>query len=133
MTTPMIPDFIIDMFENEIRKVMNDALTVVAKEYNLDLQQIRRKVEKKIEMKLEIVPDTYETVKITKLKPRKIPDPESRCLARVKKDNIICQCSFQAADGAGKQFCTRHLTKMRYGTINDPPIKETRKRYTKVY
>ena len=128
----MIPDFIIDMFENEIRKVTNDVLEAVASKFKLDISLVKTYVEKHIQMNLQIVPDTYETIKITKIKPRPLPDDAVRCIARVKKTGIICQCTFQCITG-NKHLCSRHTNKMLYGTINDPPVEEKRRRYTKLY
>ena len=88
MTTPMIPDYIITLYENEIRKVVRSVLTVVSEDYNLNLKELEAKASNII--RLELIPEEFENISITKKKGNIKIDDANRCIARMKKKWNIC-------------------------------------------
>ena len=132
MTTPLIPDFIIDLYENEMRKFAINVIDVIASRKKIDKEELYKIVEKGTGFDLKIVPESTETIKIVKIKPRKLPDAEERCIARTYKNGIYCRCTFHRSKG--KDFCKRHnLKPLKFGTIDDPDITPDDKKYHKIY
>lgn len=130
MTTPMIPEFILTLYENEVRAIVKKVNVAISKEYNLNVIDLNNLVEEKVGLKLAIIPEEFENIKIVKKKCKNI-DPEIRCIARIKKDGLFCQCSAKFKED---KICGKHLkSKMIYGTINDPLPEEKFKRKTKIY
>lgn len=126
MTTPMIPDYIITLYENEIRKVVRSVLTVVSEDYNLNLKELEAKASNII--RLELIPEEFENISITKKKGNIKIDDANRCIARMKKNGIFVQCT---RTGKPNQMCKTHSKKHAFGTINDPLPEEPTSRSRK--
>lgn len=120
MTTPFIPDFIFSMFQSEISGIVDKAIRVIADEHSLNEDKLSTLVRSKLDLNVDLISDKEEKVKIVKCKPRKIPEAEDRCIARVNnKEAGVIQCRFKHLQDC--QFCKRHSKKeTNYGTIIDP-------------
>lgn len=116
MTTPMLPDFIISLFEDELKKIIRNILDHISTECHIDKQQLEHIVENKLNMPLHVITQYEEVIKIQKIKPRSIPTEENRCIARTYKNGIFDRCMCSKKKG---EFCKRHLYKHDHGTIHD--------------
>lgn len=132
MTTPMIPDYILRLYENEIRAIVKKTNLAISEKYNLNVEDLNTLTEEKIGLKLEIIPEEVEVVKITRIKNRKICEPIERCIARVKSNGIFCQCKFRFKDD---KLCNKHgkCANLKFGTIQDPLPEEPFRRKKSIY
>jgi len=119
MTTPIIPDFILDLFKDEIKKINLVLLEEMCKIYNIDIDDAKLKLQDSLNINFKL--KNNEKIKI--LKKRKDTPSEERCIARLfrKSELIILQCNCKKKEG---DFCKRHLKmenerRLKYGTIND--------------
>lgn len=129
MTTPVIPDFIISLFENEIRKIVTQIIESITQELKVDQAKLEDMIQTKLKLSLQIVPENTELVRIQRIKPRKVPPMEDRCMAMIMRNGILSQCHhYKKID----DFCTRHNLCHKYGTMNDD-IKELENKFTKKY
>lgn len=124
MTTPIVPDFILGLFQNEINKINLDLLEKVCQIYNINYEEAIERL--KNELKVNIILNKDERIKIIKTRPEL--DPNDRCIARCFKrcDLDLVQCSLRHYPD--KDFCKRHQNMfdngtLKFGTINDK-IKE---------
>jgi hypothetical protein len=137
MTTPLIPDFIVRMFENELRKIIGDIISYVSKEFGIDADILRKQVHRHVGIGIHVVKEDEEVVKIVKLKPRKAPDDVFRCKALIMKNGDVQQCMLQKQTKC--DFCKRHRTcPSKYGVIGDPsnvpiPGENPLQKYYKIY
>ena len=120
MTTPFIPDFIFNMFKQEVSSIIDQALHIVANDHKLDLNKLKNRVKECLDLNIELVDDSKEKIKIIRTKPRKVPEDEDRCQARVNhKEKGLVQCAFKHTEGC--DFCKRHANKeLKFGTISAP-------------
>ena len=126
MTTPIIPDFILKLFQNEINTINNNLLNNFCKLFKIDLEDAKNKLKNELNISLEI--DKNEKIKI--VKKHKDAPQEERCCARVyrQKDLEVGQCPRKHANDCG-DFCKRHKKmhdegRLKYGTINQTIPKE---------
>lgn len=136
MTTPLVPDFVINMFENELRGIIMTVIDTLSKDFSIDREVAIKKVQRKLGMSLTIVKEDEEVIRIIKAKPRKVPNEHQRCLARVAKNGMLDQCSFQKLSKS--DFCKRHACNhAKYGIVGDPeielPVQNPHKKYYKIY
>ena len=120
MTTPVVPDFILGLFQNEINKINTELLQKVCKIYEIDFEDVTKKL--KDEFKVNLVLNKDERVKIVKTRPEL--QPCDRCIARLFKrsDLDLVQCTLRHYPD--QSFCKRHQIMhdngtLKYGTIND--------------
>ncbi len=120
MTTPMIPDFILKLFQNEINKINTNLLVHFCALFKVDIEDAKNKLKNDLNISLEL--DKNEKIKIVK-KHKEAPS-EERCCARVyrPKDLEVCQCPRRRANECG-DFCKRHKKmhdegRLKYGTIS---------------
>jgi hypothetical protein len=118
----MIPDFIIGLYENEIRKVVEKAIEAIVDKFDLDMDIVKKVVEAKIEMSLELVPEETETFKVVKkTSTKQLPSAKNRCVARLAKGD---QCKHEHSCDESK-LCIRHARMLeeqgclKFGTVND--------------
>jgi hypothetical protein len=109
---------------------------MISREFSIDEELMKKKVQKHIGMRLQIVKEDQEIIKIIKLKPRKSPDDTQRCQARVAKHGAIEQCSFHKLSKC--DFCKRHQNgHSKFGVVGDPepelPSHNPLKKYNKIY
>ena len=129
----MIPEFILTLFENEIKAIIKKTNLAISVEYNLNVEDLNKFVEDKVGLKLEIIPDEVENFQIKKTK-NKVIEPEKRCIGRLKKNGLFCQCKFKFGENENK-LCGKHskCVVLKYGTINDPVPNEIYKRKKNIY
>ena len=121
MTTSMIPDYVLALYENEIRKVVQKVLKNISEEFNIDIKELEKSAASEVTLKL--ISEDFESVTITrKNKVKKLVENEKRCVARIKKNGLYMQCTRESKDD---MMCKMHSTKkLLHGTINDPLPKE---------
>lgn len=119
MTTPLIPDFVLSLFQNEIIRINSDLLKKTCDIYNIDFEDAKNKLKKELHITFQI----KQNEKIAIVKKQKIVEPAERCIARVfrKKDIEVLQCTRRKKDC---DFCKRHETmfnekRLKYGTIHE--------------
>ena len=115
MTNPILPEFILQLFQDEIDKIVESKLKQVCELYELDFDEVAEKVG-------HVRIDMTKTPGFKIIKKYEHIPTEDRCIARMFTESEIIQCSKKHKDG---ELCARH-SKMRlentlkYGTINDP-------------
>lgn len=135
MTTPLIPDYIATLFDNEIMKIQEDIIDKICKQYKLDKTEVCKNIGfKHIEF-------TECNIKIIKCHATNYgtKKDEPKCIARIYNhtENILYQC--KRSQKAGGHFCKthshQHQTKsLKWGTINDPiPKSITGNEIRKIY
>jgi len=119
MTTPIVPDFILELFKNEIKKINLDLLEEICKTYDINIEDAKNKLKDSLNINFEL--NKNEKIKIVN-KQKELPTVE-RCVARLfrKKELEIVQCSRRKKNC---EFCKKHEKmydedRLKYGTIND--------------
>jgi hypothetical protein len=131
MTTPLIPDFIVKLFEKEITSINHKILEVICKEYSLDFDKAKQTLQKELNINLDIITKDIYNLKISKKRTYGKNTPlENRCIGRVyhKHNNEFVQCIRKKQSNCNT--CLTHSQRCPYGTINEPEpdIKEIKKR-----
>lgn len=133
MTTPVVPDFILTLFQNEINKIAGGILEKVCKLYKLDIDEVKKRL--KDEMRIDVSISSNERIKVVKT--QAVLPPEERCIARVfhRADLCLIQCSRRHCPNA--QFCKRHqkmidIAPLPYGTVKEPVPKTVVNRLKKI-
>lgn len=136
MTTPILPEFVLRLFQEEIDKVVKEELQKVCVVYKLDYEDVCKKIGR-----VELEPTKQPGFRIIK-KNETFAPKEVRCAARMLHDLEVKQCSKKRCDCS--TLCARHLNmqrndRLKYGTIDDPLPDELRpeildeKRKSKIY
>jgi hypothetical protein len=131
MTTPIIPDSIIQLFANEIYKINLKVADAICKKYNLDPNEVKETLKDELQVSLDIIPSEQLNVKVVQKRSygTKTP-PELRCEGRVyhKDKNEYSQCIRKKSNDCC--YCYYHSENLPFGNINDkePPLKEVKKR-----
>ena len=120
----MIPEFVIGLFENEFRKVIQSTIDIAVKEFDVKEADLIARVQEEIGMKLTLVPEETETMKVVRKKGKQMP--EDRCKARLKKQGGIFQQCSRSYHGSPTCLCKTHAKEggLKFGTIDDPLPKE---------
>jgi hypothetical protein len=122
MTTPIIPEFILKLFQEQVSDIVQKEIKKVCELYKLDFDEVILKLGH-----VEI--NTTETPGFRIMKKRETFAPkEVRCTARMLHDLEIKQCSRHKTKTG---LCTKHdemfkNNRLKYGTINDPLPDELR-------
>lgn len=137
MTTAMLPDFIFKLYHQQIADIVGSVIGVISDKYELDREEVKRYVERKCDLQLELVPDDVEKIRIIKSKPRKLPPDEQRCHAKIRTpEGLFVQCRCAKQENNQSQLCKRHINKPpKYGVIEDAANAQEKigKRLTKIY
>lgn len=119
MTAPIVPDFILELFKNEIKKINLGLLEEICKTYDIDINEAKTKLQDSLNINFDL--NKNEKIKIVN-KQKELPS-EERCIARLfrKKDMEVFQCSRRKKEC---DFCKKHEKmndedRLKYGTIND--------------
>lgn len=119
MTAPVVPDFILNLFKNEIKKINLTIIENLCKIYNIDIDEAKLKLQDSLNINFEL--NKNEKLHFT-TKQKELPT-EDRCIARlfIKKNIEITQCSRRKKDC---DFCKKHKKmniegRLKYGTINE--------------
>lgn len=136
MTTPILPEFILKLFQNEVNNIVQTEIKKVCELYQLNFDEVIQKLGH-----IEIKTTEHPGFQIIKKK-KNIVSKEKRCLARLLCDLEIKQCSKPKIEDC--DFCGLHMrlneeNKLKYGKINDPLPDELRpeilneKKLNKIY
>lgn len=136
MTTPLMPDFIADMFNDEIRRIQEELIDRICREFKLEKAVVMKKMGldgpciKFSGMRFKIL-KYYDTKYGSKKK-------TDKCIARIHNasENTLHQCKKSRCCG---DFCMTHFDKkestgLNWGTIHDPiPENVKMSQSTKIY
>ena len=143
MTSPIVPQFIFDMFEREVTKINMMVVHKICQAYNLDQNEVETMLSKDLSINFNIVHEDIEQIKIVKKHQPKYQQvastssqsnnendegenthTTSQCEARifVASDLQVKQCSRPKLEGG--QLCKLHQRlkndgKLKYGTIHE--------------
>ena len=127
MTTPIIPEFIVELFANEIYKINLRIVDIICSKYNLNVDDVKQTLEKDLNISFTINTDNIKLIKKNKYGSN--TTKENRCEGRVyhKDDNEYVQCSRKRYENTS--YCKTHNYKQPYGSINhpEPELKEKKK------
>lgn len=121
MTTPLIPDFIADLFKVEIQKIQENVIRQICDVYELDFEEVTSQIG------FQPIKFEYTNVKISKKSTRDYGSnkPTEKCIARVFsiQKSQLYQCKRSRLGGC--MYCKTHLEMskrdtLKLGTINDP-------------
>lgn len=123
MTTPILPEFVLQLFQCEVTKVVHAEIKRVCELYNLDFEEVAQRLGH-----VELQTTEHPGFRIMK-KNEKIAPKEVRCVARMLHDLEVKQCTRARCEGS--ELCRRHSNmrsgnRLKYGTINDPLPDELR-------
>lgn len=119
MTAPIIPEFILQLFQNEVNEIVRKQVSKVCEMYKLDLDEVQNRLGL-IELECTETPG----FRLMKKKESFAP-PEERCTARMLHDLEIKQCSKRKFGDT--HLCRKHGgMNLKYGTIHDPLPDELR-------
>jgi len=134
MTTPLIPDFILKLFQDEIRKVTSLMLEKFCQVFEIDLDEAKARLKNELNIELELTANPY--IKI--IKKQKQLEPSERCIANVfhKERLELCQCSRRKLFDDSK-MCKRHHRmwaddRLQHGTIEDEKEGDVKKKVLKL-
>lgn len=136
MTTPLMPDFIADLFNEEIRRVQVKIVDRICDDFGLD----KTKVMEKLGFNKGCVKFSGMRFKILKYydTPYGSVNKKDKCIARIHNasENTLHQCKRSQSCG---EFCKTHFDKknktgLNWGTIHDPiPDIVAKSESTKIY
>jgi hypothetical protein len=123
MTTPIIPEFILRLFQDEVNKIVQAEIDKVCDLYHLNKEEVKQKLGH-----TTIKSTDHPGFRIIK-KNESIAPKDDRCHARMLHDLEVKQCTRHKAEGS--DLCTKHITmksknRLKYGTIDDPLPDELR-------
>lgn len=137
MTSVIIPDFILKLFEKEISKVIEQVVEKMCDEYDIDVNDAKNRLKHALNVNLDIVDEEVEHVKIVKKHSQATAnnqdgvkqDPATICEARlfIQSQLAVRQCSRSKL--ANCRFCGIHQklfeqNKLKWGTMNDEKPEE---------
>lgn len=128
MTSPIVPDFILKLFEKEVSKINLIIVEKICELYKLDIDDVKTKIKKELNINFDVISDEIEEIKIVKKhKPKQEVSENNNtdlCIARIflSSQLKVKQCSRHKLDG--QEFCTLHHklnqeNKLKYGTIKE--------------
>lgn len=114
MTSPILPDVILKLFQLEINSIVEIAVKKLCDEYDIDFEEAKQKTKINLEVKLD-------NLHISKKIDPKHP-VEIRCQARMCRSHGIQQCSRRKKMD---DFClihhkSLHNGTLKYGKMTDP-------------
>ena len=129
MTTATVPEFIANLFENEIKKVVASVTKTISDKYNIKESDIAELLDKKLGLNLVMVPEESESFKVIRKKKEKKVKPDKLCCeARIYRNGMYTQCTRYQRVG---DLCNAHdgKEKLVYGRVEDPvPLPKGKKR-----
>ena len=120
MTTPIVPDFILLLFQNEINNITTKVLEKVCTLYKLDIEEVKKRL--KEEAKVDLAITRNEKIKVVKTQAELAP--VERCIARVFNRQELCLMQCTRRHGKDYPCCKKHQSMMdkgnlKHGTINE--------------
>lgn len=133
MTCAIVPDFILQLFEKEIIKVVDGVVNKLCEEYSLDIQEVRERLKETLDINLHVVDSDIEQMKIVKkhqhASTSKSESSEHCCEARlfIHNELVVRQCSRGKMENS--RFCKTHQKQfdsntLKWGTIHDEKPEE---------
>jgi hypothetical protein len=123
MTAPILPEFILKLFQNEINTVVQTEIAKVCKLYDLDLDEVTEKLGN-VKLDMTKTPGFRLLHKHETFAPK-----ELRCCARMLHDLEVKQCSrhkFENLTMCRTHYEMKMKNKLKYGSIHDPIPDELR-------
>jgi hypothetical protein len=111
MTTP---EFILDLFTDEIQRIQIDLLQKVADKYNLDHLTL---ISEFIPNKINIISNNQVRITIKKVQETKKIEDNNKCMARVWNRGKGGQCSKKKLENC--DYCTIHTKNRKHGRIDE--------------
>lgn len=122
MTAPLVPSFLLKLFEAELHKVNGKIVDRICDLYNLNKKDVHSKLGKMLYTEVEVEQD--KKMKVIKVTPQKEITDDERCTARYynKEEKQVMRCKKKAKMQC---FCMSHYNLsrqdyLRYGTIHKP-------------
>jgi len=126
MTCPLVPEFILKLFEQQISNIVEQCVVKICDEYALDNNDVKRLLTREMNMSFSIVNEDIEQIKIVKKNNKHEKDSIAVCEARIfiASDLIVKQCSRSKLNDQCR-FCKTHQKQfdsntLKWGTIHDP-------------
>ena len=66
MTSPIIPDFILKMFEKEVTKINLLIIEKICNHYELDIHDVKQQLSNDLNINFDIINDNIEQIKVVK-------------------------------------------------------------------
>jgi hypothetical protein len=118
------PAFIFELLNKELQNIQEQMCREIALKYNLDFEEVSKPY-------LSIIKDKDEKIVICKkIKSKKMPTEEERCMARVWNRGKGGQCA--RGKHGDTLFCCQHGENRKHGTINEKPKREIFPRKTRI-
>lgn len=118
------PSFIFDLLNKELEIIKEKMCREISEKYNLDFHDVCKPY-------LTIIKESDEKIFICKkIKGRKVPDDENRCMARVWNRGKGGQCCRSRKDGT--TFCAQHSEIRKHGVIEDAPNRKIFPKKTRI-
>lgn len=136
MTTPIIPEFVLKLFQDEVNKIVQCEIKRLCEIYKIDYEDAKDKLGL-----VELKTTPHPGFRLLK-KNKKITDKDQRCMARMLHDLEVRQCSRQRGeecDLCGIHAKMKSKGRLKYGLMSDPLPDELRpevlneKKLTKIY
>jgi hypothetical protein len=109
MCNLFIPNYIVSLFKDELNSIMESLLKNIASDYNLDVNELK----KKYMIDINVIDNNEQKLEIIKKhKYNRNKNTQDKCFAYSSKGE---QC--QKTKQAGEQFCFIHLHERKYGTL----------------
>lgn len=136
MTTPIIPEFVLKLFQDEVNKIVQSEIKRLCELYKIDYEEAKKKLGS-----VELKTTEHPGFRLFK-KNEKIVEKDERCMARMLHDLEVKQCSRHRNEGC--ELCGMHSKmkskgRLKYGLVTDPLPDELRpevlneKKLTKIY
>lgn len=126
MTCPIVPEFILKLFEKEISNIVERCVTKICDEYALEQNDVKQMLSREMNIAFDIVNENIEQIKIVKKNNKHEKGSEMLCEARVyiASDLVVKQCSRSKLNDECR-FCKTHQKQadtntLKWGTIHDP-------------
>ena len=113
MTTPVVPDFILGLFQNEIYKINLVLLEKICQIYKINFNEATKRL--KDELKVNLTLNQDERIKIVKTRPKLDSCERCKALLLKRSDLELEQCSRR--HHPEKEFCKIHQNMHDNGTL----------------
>lgn len=120
MTAAVLPEFILKLLEHELSKATLEVVEWVCQEYELPFEEVKKKLGKRMQLKLNL--DAEKNYKVTRVTLKPTVEPEDQCVANIlcKDQKCVRQCTKEKKKG---NFCRLHYNMnkknlLRYGVAS---------------
>lgn len=115
MTTVTVSKFVLGLYEDEMRRVIDDVLDALVEKLHIDKDDAQKAIESKLAFSLTMAPpsETF-VVKRRKRREKKVKPEKEQCVALTNKKN---RCTRFAT--LGSDMCNAHCMNCKFGRIDD--------------